>query len=195
MRNLEGFVLLVWSCCCCVCLIVCLFYSLVCFETMCSLGWHGTSYVAQAVSQVSCLHLSCTCIRGVSHHAQTQDFYIYMISLNGKFQEAETISLSLFLVNINHHQKYVGQLLKLLLGALFLTPRALKKQQKTVSSTENLTVVQPSSETFLPAVYGDKIRDRGTFIPKRDVSIKFLLLELKEPPWKRRKRECKNQKA
>lgn len=105
-----------------------------------------------------------------------------MISLKGKFQEAETISLSPFPVNINHHQKYVGQLLKLLLGALFLTPRALKKQQKTVSSTENLTVVQSSSEKFLPAVYGDKIRVRGTFIPKQDVSIKFLLLELKEHP-------------
>lgn len=99
------------------------FTVLLCFETICSLGWRGTFYLAHA-GLLILLHQSFKCLyyMSVCHYVQPEDlFFIHNISLSRKFQ---AVAVPLSLVNSDHHQNCVRQCLKLLLEALFSTPRA-----------------------------------------------------------------------
>lgn len=139
------------------------------------------------------------------HYVQPGDFFfIHIISLSRKFQ---AVAFPLSLMNIDHHQKCVWHCLKLLLEALFPTPRASPEYitVKKVSSTENLTVVQTPSETLSPAVYGDKqkdpqpdleqsVRDLGPCSHKWGVSVKSLPLGAPGILQKRRQRVSPSQK-
>lgn len=117
----------------------------------------------------------------VCHHVQPEDLYfIRIISLSRKSQ---AVAVPLSLVNSDHHQKCVWQCLKLLLEALFPTPRA-SITVKNVNSTENLTAVQTPSETLSPAVYGDKQKDSqpGLEQSARDLGPCSLKWGVSSPP-------------
>lgn len=134
----------------------------------------------------------------VCHYVQPEDLYfIHIISLSRKFQ---AVAVPLSLVNSDHHQKCVWQCLKLLLEALFSTPRA-SITVKNVNSTENLTVVQTPSEMLSPAVYGDKqkdpqpgleqsVRDLGPRSLKWGVSVKLPPTTQLQESRRRGDREC-----